>query len=135
MNALPMLDQVMLWIARSYAGLTIFLFGSAFWTHHAMGVIIAAGQDYGVFSIFLVWLLASFYLRYIAVRIALGLYSAICTILAIFSLSVLLLSPHQAHAGSPMLALSFLPYIIGYGAMTWAAVRPPHHSMSQLAGS
>jgi len=140
MKALPMLDHVMLWIARGFACLMILLSGSSLWTGHLMRVETSAKMEFAQFAIYLIWMLGSFYLGNFLVRIIAGIFSGLFLAISLLVMGSILFTTLPAigqetfQIKALMVAVDTLS-AVGFAAMTWAAVRPPQNYHSQLVSS
>jgi hypothetical protein len=140
MKALSMLDPVMLWIARGFACIMILLSASSLWSGHLLGAATSASLEFTEFAIYTIWLLGSFYLNKLFVRIIAGIFSGLFLAIALLVMGSIFFTPLPAGSEETfqikalMLGVDALS-VIGFAAMTWVAVRPPHTSKSQPVSS
>jgi hypothetical protein len=124
MNALPMLDHIMLWVAR---GVVLYVVIASFFSCASFGP--HPGQFHIDISesLFLIegvlWIMCLWHPLSTIVRLYLGLSSGFFFALASFSvLKILLLFPHLNV--SYVFHYILIP-LVGFGSMLWVSIRPP----------
>ena len=137
MKALPMLDHVMLWVARVFAGLAFLLY--AIWLLNSFGpqrgpIYNSLTEDLLVASGFLLWIIGSFQLCSKVVRFCLGLCSSLCIIWLLYvAVKQLIAFSHitasVSHFISVFLFVPGIPIMV-FGSMLWVSLRPPQNTKS-----
>jgi len=121
MKALPMLDHVMLWLARTWA-VYLLLFYFAFSTRaflvYGDGFLKAFWCPLAAF----VWLVCLWSLRHGSARIYLGTFSLLCLVRLVTSIVSIL-----GRADNIDVYILNLLGVCGFLAVIWIAIRPPRN--------